>query len=167
MLVHRVLMVQRCSHARACACVPKAIYGFAMSYRYTQSKLYLDTARKTASYFIARVNARFTADHVPAYDLDDVPAISPTNLTERDASAAAIAASGLLELAQHGGADNEAYVALAAEMLQSLVLGSFSTRDLYNETEGAVQHCNALDTDVPWSDYYLAEAILRWRTTRT
>ena len=96
-------MVQRCSHARACACVPKAIYGFAMSYRYTQSKLYLDTARKTASYFIARVNARFTADHVPAYDLDDVPAISPTNLTERDASAAAIAASGLLELAQHGG----------------------------------------------------------------
>src|SRR4051794_14519292 len=66
------------------------MYGFTTAYRYTKDPRFLDTARRTADYFVRRP----PPDHVPCWDFD-VPnkATAP-----RDSSAAAVAASALLEL---------------------------------------------------------------------
>jgi chondroitin AC lyase len=136
-----------------------AIYGFTMSYRYSRNKLFLDLAHKVADYFIRQLNARFPVDNVPAYDLSNT-LVSNTDLSQRDASAATIATSGLLELARYTSNDQaKQYLKVANKMLTSLVNGQFKTD--FRKTEGAVAHCNAQDTGVSWADYYLAEACQR------
>ena len=98
------------------------------------------------------------------FDLADLgPTISPaSNLTLRDASAAAIASSALYELATFAPSTKAArYKAMAADLLHNLVAGDYKTD--FEQTEGAVQHCNALDTDVSWADFYVAEASRRAR----
>ena len=68
-----------------------AVYGLPLAYRYTQNPLYLDRARRVADSFIAAV----PAGDVPPWDF-----LAPDAATApRDSSAAATAASGLLELA--------------------------------------------------------------------
>ena len=68
-----------------------ALYGFAETYRRTGDDVFLYTARRLAEYVIANA----PADKVPYWDYDslDIPN------TYRDSSAAAVYASGLLELA--------------------------------------------------------------------
>ncbi len=60
-----------------------AIYGFTMVYRYTRDPRMLDTARRTADYYLSRL----PADFVPKWDFDAPDA-------RKDSSAAAIVASG-------------------------------------------------------------------------
>ncbi len=66
------------------------IYGYAMCYRETGKPEFLETAQKLADVFIQRL----PEDGIPYWDFDD-PAIPNTT---KDASAAAVAASGMLEL---------------------------------------------------------------------
>lgn len=67
-----------------------ALYGFTYVYRETNDPNFLDTAKLTADYFVDNL----PEDYVPYCDFEapEIPNI------ERDSSAAAIAASGLLEL---------------------------------------------------------------------
>ena len=67
-----------------------AIHGFTMAYRETGDQRFLDTARRTADYFIQHS----PADRVPYWDFE-APGI-PNE--PRDSSAGAVAAAGLLEL---------------------------------------------------------------------
>src|SRR5678815_1215340 len=69
-----------------------AIYGFTTAYAYTHRAEFLHAAQRTADWFIAHL----PRDGIPYWDMrhPDIPH------TERDASAAAIAASGLLDLAR-------------------------------------------------------------------
>lgn len=67
-----------------------ALNGFTMTYRETADTRFLNTARLVADWFIDHL----PPDHIPYWDFDD-PAIPNA---PRDTSAAAIAASGLLEL---------------------------------------------------------------------
>src|SRR4051812_3244736 len=69
-----------------------AIHAFTMAYRYTHDARFLDTARRAADFFLAHL----PADKVPYWDLE----LTSTTGQPRDSSAAAIAASGLLELSQ-------------------------------------------------------------------
>ena len=69
-----------------------AVYGFTMCYRETGDARFLDTARRTADYFVAHL----PADSVPYWDFE----LPSTQGEPRDTSAGAVAASGLLELAQ-------------------------------------------------------------------
>jgi unsaturated chondroitin disaccharide hydrolase len=71
-----------------------ALYGFGTAYRHTGDRQFLDTADRCAAYFLARLPAA----RVPYWDFD-VPE-GPDRLW--DSSAAAIAASGLLQLAEIG-----------------------------------------------------------------
>ncbi len=68
-----------------------AIYGFAIGYRYTEQQRYLDTALAVADYWISQTEI----ERVPAWDFR-APA---EQLHIKDSTAAACAASGLLELA--------------------------------------------------------------------
>ena len=93
--------------------------------------------------------------------LVDVGLGSITNLTHRDASAAAIAASGLLELAGHADAPRASRYRQYASLAIGALSGSYKSD--FAQQEGAITHCDAASCDVPWADYYLLEAIARAR----
>lgn len=137
-----------------------AIYGFPLSYKYTRDETLLETAKKTADYFIDHC----PKDHVCYWDL-----IFTTGPEERDTSAAAIAASGLLELAQClpvTDPKRRAYEDFSQEILKSL--GENYTTKNYPESNGFLTQSvyskpgnNGVDECSTWGDYFYFEAILR------
>ncbi len=70
-----------------------AIYGFALSYKYTNKKEYLDTAVKTANYFIANC---IKTDYRPVVDFS-----APKEPLYYDSTAGVCAACGMLEIAKY------------------------------------------------------------------
>lgn len=134
------------------------IHGFATSYRESGNLRLLDAAQTTADYFLARL----PEDWIPFWDFDD-PAIPDT---PRDSSAAAIAASGLMELAAltEDADRSDTYWSGAVGLLEAL-LGS----DYFNdETQALLDHgtyakpFGNFDSGLVWGDYYLLEAMLRY-----
>jgi unsaturated chondroitin disaccharide hydrolase len=137
-----------------------ALDGFATQYRYLKDPRLLDTARATADYFLAHL----PADSVPNWNLND-----PTESTVQDTSAAAIAASGLAELAwvDPDPGHQATYRAGAARILAALT--SPANLDTTVTGAGLLKHASQLasgpmsDTSVVYADYYLLEAIERFR----
>lgn len=140
-----------------------AIYGFTVAYRETRAPAMLETARRTADWFVARL----PEDRVPFWDFraPDVPN------THRDASAAAVACSALFELADLvGGAAGAAYRREAERML-----GSLATRYLTAGTGNAAVLAHStgnkpsggeIDVGMVYADYYFLEAIVRYQKSR-
>jgi unsaturated chondroitin disaccharide hydrolase len=139
------------------------LYGYTMMYRETHDTAYLSQATHIADYIIPRL----PTDLVPYWDFD-VP-LTPT--PSRDASAAAIYASALVELSTFTtGATSQNYYSKAKAILQSL--GS-STYTAAPNTNGnfILKHCTGnhpagTEIDVPlcYADYYYLEALLRVKT---
>ena len=137
-----------------------ALDGFATQYRYLKDPRLLDTARSVADYFIAHL----PADSIPHWNLAD-----PSESEVPDSSAAAIAASGLAQLAwvDPDPTRQATYRAAAARILAALT----STANLDTTVTGAglLKHASQLwtgnqsDTSVVYADYYLLEAIERFR----
>lgn len=135
-----------------------AIYGFTTAYEHTGDADMLDTARRTADFYIRHT----PEDGVPPNDWSDPSPDSP-----REASAAAIAAAGMQHLANALGSDPaaERYRAYALHILQTLR----STRFIAADTEGwqgilrhATYHYRnglAIDESVMWGEYYFVEAL--------
>jgi unsaturated chondroitin disaccharide hydrolase len=138
-----------------------AIYGFAINYRLSGDVTLLDASRRSADYFLRHL----PADRVPFWDL----ALSHGAGEPRDSSAAAIAATGLIELARMCDgdvADAERYRRAALEVLETLIVGY--------ATGGATGGRPLIDGgvyDAPknigvnegnlWGDYFYLEALVR------
>jgi unsaturated chondroitin disaccharide hydrolase len=133
------------------------IYGFALNHRHTGDASFLEASRRCADYFLAHL----PADGIAYWDLE----FSDGSDEERDSSAAAIAASGLLELAA-GLADGERYRIAAERILQSLIAG-YSTaghphanallrHGVYDKPKGV-----GVDEGTLWGDYFYLEALTR------
>jgi unsaturated chondroitin disaccharide hydrolase len=136
------------------------IYGFALSHAYTREHSFLQAACQAADYFLAHL----PADGVAYWDL----VFSEGSDEERDSSASAIAACGLLELSKWlpAGAESLRYRNDARRMLASL-FRSYST--------AAVPASNALllggvynkpgrigvNEGNLWGDYFYLEALMR------
>ncbi|QNK58641.1 glycoside hydrolase family 88 protein [Paenibacillus sp. PAMC21692] len=138
-----------------------AIYGFALSYRYTGNKPYLETAKRAARFFIAHL----PEDEVAYWDFD-VPAQPGT---PRDSSASAIATCGLLEIISHlrEGDDEKQTFKNAVEGTMSSLVKHYATIGKPDE-EGLLQHGSYYvrgglgpDDYMIWGDYYYLEALLR------
>jgi unsaturated chondroitin disaccharide hydrolase len=135
-----------------------AVYGFTMVYRYTRDARMLETARRTADFFLARL----PASGVPRWDLD---VAGPPD----DSSAAAILASALLELATHVGAPGgDAYRAHALRILGTLASPSYlderpATEGILLHGAGNVPAGQEVDVSLAYGDYYFVEALLRAR----
>jgi unsaturated chondroitin disaccharide hydrolase len=136
-----------------------AIYGFTMAYRESKEPEFLDRARKSADVFLQRL----PADHVPYWDFDapDIPA------TPRDASAAAVVASALLELSTlvPDRAAAQHYRREAEQMLATLSSAQYQARDqnpafLLHST-GHKPNGTEIDASINYADYYYLEALLR------
>jgi unsaturated chondroitin disaccharide hydrolase len=136
------------------------IYGFALSFRHTGDQSFLVAAQRCADYFLAHL----PADHVPYWDL----VFGDGSDEERDSSAAAIAASGLMELAEMlgDGAPAEHYRAAANRILGSLIDG-YSTSD-HPHSNALILHgvydkpkSVGVDEGNLWGDYFFLEALTR------
>lgn len=136
------------------------LYGFALSYRYTKDPEYLETAKRTAHYFIANISL---TDDIPLCDFRQ-----PQTPEYRDASAGLCAACGLLEIAEHVGEQEKALYRSHAGRIVKAVAEHCCDWD--TEHDSIVQDCKVdyhstgdRQTDLIYADYFLAEAVLRMR----
>lgn len=135
-----------------------ALYGFTTAYQYTHDPRFLDTARRCAEFYLARTPAH----GVPPNDWEE-----PNPSQPYESSAAAIAAAGLLELAEAvtDPAEAERYLAHAIVILETLLGPEF----LANETpgwEGILKHGTyhqrkqlGVDESVMWGEYFFLSAL--------
>lgn len=137
------------------------IYGFALAYRYLRKPELLETAVRLARYFIAHL----PEDQVAYWDFD-VPQVPET---KRDSSASAIAAAGMLEIAEFlDPADPVRKELLDAvhRSMESLIrnystAGETDPEGLLNRGSYAVRLGHSPDDYTIWGDYYYLEALLR------
>lgn len=135
------------------------IYGFTMSYRESGKAAFLETAQKLADRFLAAL----PADTVPFWDFAD-PAIPDA---PRDASAAAIAASALLELSTLVPTEpaKQRYRQAAEKLLIALSTPKYQSgkqnQALLNHSVGHKPNHSEIDASIIYADYYYLEALLR------
>ena len=140
------------------------LYGYTMMYRDTKDKAYLAEARHIADFILN--NPHMPADLVPYWDFD-APGI-PNAL--RDVSAAAVAASALLELSRYTKkADGKRYWNAAEKMLNSLCSPAYLAKEGENNdfilmhSVGSLPHKSEVDVPLTYADYYFVEALLRYK----
>ena len=129
------------------------IYGFTMVYRFTREPRFLEFAQKIADAYLERL----PEDKVPYWDFSD-PAIPDA---PRDASAAAIVASGLLELSTY---TDGKYRPEAEAMLRSLYeqyRAPESVDAFLLHSTGHHPAGSEIDYSIVYADYYFIEALLR------
>jgi len=136
-----------------------AIYGYTMVYRETGDKEYLRFAEKVTDIYLKRL----TDDYIPYWDFDapDIPD------APKDASAAAIVASALLELStlEDNAQKAEEYKNAAKKMLESLSSEKYQSRNINSSlllhSTGHYPHNSEIDASIIYADYYYIEALIR------
>ena len=134
------------------------IYGFAVCYRYTKDKRYLEMCDKIYNYIVSHPN--LPEDLVPYWDYN-----APNIPNEpRDASAAAILASALYELSDYG---RNQYKIKADQIVGSLSSDSYcaivgtNANFLLMHSVGSIPHSQEIDVPINYADYYFLEALAR------
>lgn len=140
-----------------------AIYGYTVVYRETRDPKFLDFACKVTDAYLNRL----PKDYVPYWDFDD-PA---GQKAPRDASAAAVVASALLELQGYcDKANQERYYKAAQKMLTSLSSDKYQSRgkrpSFLDHSTGHKPAGSEIDASIIYADYYYLEALLRLKRVR-
>ena len=137
------------------------LYGFTMCYRETGDARYLARAVKSAEYILNHPS--LPKDGVPYWDFD-----RPGE--ERDASAGAVIASGLLELSEYVPHEqSRRYVRAARRILRSLSSDRYLNAAgsahgfLLSHSVGHKPKGSQVDVPIIYADYYFLEALLRYR----
>lgn len=146
------------------------LYGFAMCYRFTRDSIYLRQSERIADFFLSLPN--LPADGVPYWDMkmETVNNCTPNHVNSnvpRDASAAALIASGLYELSTYVSFEKKKrYKKFADKIVDSLnkyyqaepgthygFLLLHSTGHYPGDTE--------IDVPLVYADYFYLEALAR------
>ncbi|MDQ1234809.1 unsaturated chondroitin disaccharide hydrolase [Paenibacillus sp. SORGH_AS306] len=135
-----------------------ALHGFALSYAYTGEQRYLEIAKQTAQFFLTELGE----DIVPFWDFR----APDEHRIAWDSSAAAIAASGLLELARHVPEQEQSFYQRAGELLVQGLYEQFSSRETGGEgliSKGTVHYPEQkyLNVSIIYGDYFFAEALVK------
>jgi len=140
------------------------LYGYTASYRESQEQRFLDHALKIAEFYTK--HALMPEDGIPWFDNDTLERDDVPDL--RDASAAAVAASGLLELAEYAEpAAGETYRAFALKTLHTLSSAEYRAalgtngHFLLMHSVGHYPAGVEIDAAINYADYYYLEALLR------
>ncbi len=141
-----------------------AVYGYTMVFRETQDRRFLDFACKVTDAYLRRL----PDDYVPYWDFDD-PAIPDA---PRDASAACVVASALLELQAYVTPEKrDEYRDAAVKMLASLSSDEFRSGDkrhsFLDHSTGHKPAGSEIDAAIVYADYYYIEALLRLKKLET
>ncbi len=135
------------------------LYGYTMVYRETGEQVFLDKALNIANY----ISKNLPDDLIPYWDFDapgipDVP---------KDASAAAITASALIELSGLTEINSEKYLSLAKNIIQNLSSARYLSKPNENKnfillhSTGSKPHNSEIDVPLNYADYYYVEALTR------
>ena len=140
-----------------------SLYGFGTCYELSRDPVYLEVAQLNADYWLAHL----PSDGVAPWDFD-APETGPLSRTQVDTSASAIAAVGLMNLAEFStaGARRKAYLDCAMQTMHSL------TANYLGETvagwegilRGGVYHIHknlGVDESVMWGEFFFVEALQR------
>ena len=130
-----------------------AIYGFAMAYHYTKNQKYLESAKKTAKYFISH-----TKDYVP------IDFAQPETPKYQDTSAAAICACGLHEILKYSEQEKDFYTSAINTMMDIL----YKNCDFTRNNQSILQNCSEMynqnariHISLIYGEFYMLEALLR------
>ena len=135
-----------------------ALYGFGTAYRFSGDERLLDAAERCADFYIARTPAH----GVPPNDWEE-----PSPRRPYESSAAAIAASGLFQLAAltHDRERAVVYETYARTILDTLLTPEFLAEDPPG-WEGILKHGSyhermdlGVDESVMWGEYFFVEAL--------
>ena len=140
------------------------LYGFTMMYRFTKNEVYLKQAQGIANYLSSHPN--LPADKIPYWDYN----VNDDKMNFRDASAGAIMASALLELARYSTkADRVKYLNLAETIILSLGKSEYlstageSGGFLIKHNVGSLPHKSEVDASLTYADYYFLECLQRYK----
>ena len=138
-----------------------AIYGYTMVYRETKDKTFLRFAEKLANLYLQRL----PDDYIPYWDFD----APHTADCPKDASAAAITSSALIELSNLEDNEEAAqkYRQAAVKMLETLSSAQYQGREqkpaLIMHSTGNYPGGYEIDAAINYADYYYLQALLRYR----
>ena len=135
-----------------------AIYGYTVVYRETKDVKYLDFAQKVTDAYLKDL----PEDYIPYWDFND-PAIPNA---PRDASAACVVASALLELHTYLPEEKgRVYKEAAIRMLESLSSENYqsgvSKPSFLLHSTGHKPAGSEINASIIYADYYYIEALLR------
>lgn len=138
-----------------------ALYGYTMMYRETKDPKYLVQAQKVADFILN--NPKLPKDKIPYWDFDapDIPS------APRDASAAAIYASALIELSGYVKNGNH-YFDVAEQILTNLSSQDYLAEKgengyfILKHSTGNLPNKSEIDVPLNYADYYYLEALGRY-----
>lgn len=140
------------------------LYGYTLMYRETKDKKYLDQANHIAQFILNHPN--LPADKIPYWDFNatDIPKAL------RDASAASVIASALLELKSYvSKAEADRYVSVAETILRSLSSKVYKAPPgtnggfILKHGVGHIPQKTEVDVPLTYADYYFVEAMKRYK----
>ena len=135
-----------------------AIYGYTVVYRETHDTKYLDFAQKVTDVYLKDL----PSDYIPYWDFQ-----APNIPNEpRDASAACVVASALLELSTYvPGEKGKEYKKKAMKMIESLSSKNYqsgkSKPSFLLHSTGHWPNGSEIDASIIYADYYYIEALTR------
>lgn len=140
------------------------LYGYTVMYRSTHDPRYLEQAEHIAHFILS--NPNLPADKIPYWDYNapDIPRAL------RDASAASVMASALIELSGYvAPALGQQYLSVAEQIIVNLssntykaVVGS-NGGFILRHSVGHLPAHSEVDVPLTYADYYFVEAMLRYR----
>jgi unsaturated chondroitin disaccharide hydrolase len=142
-----------------------SLYGYSQMYGLCQAEEFREVAQRNAQYWIDHL----PVDHVPWWDFHADLTLPPPRGAQKESSAAAIAASGLLDLARHAASPvlAQQYRAVACNMLDALVDPAYlamTTPGWEGILKHGVYHTEkglGVDESVMWGEYFFVEALTR------
>lgn len=139
-----------------------SLYGYTEVYKETGNKIFLEHAKKIAQFIIE--NEKIPNDNIPYWDYDAVS----TEQIPRDASAAAIVASALLELQIFDIENKIIYQNYVETIIRTLSSEKYlATKNenggfILKHSVGNFHENNETNAPLNYADYYFLEALIRW-----
>lgn len=149
------------------------LYGYTMMFRFTRDSSYLEQACRIAHLLIPKL----PEDGIPFWDYDDPARLSTVftsndvrnpDFCPRDASAAAVMASALLELAGYAdGEDSRLFRSTAEKQIRSLASPAYLCKKgechgfILKHSTGHRKRNIEVDKPLTYADYYFLEALTR------
>ena len=138
------------------------LYGYTYLYRETKDKRYLDQAQHIADFLIS--HPQMPDDFIPYWDYNVPKEANPP----RDASAACIMASALVELSNFMDVVNaKKYMQVAEKQIRTLASDEYTAKAgengnfILKHSTGAFPFNSEVDAPLTYADYYYLEALTR------
>ncbi|MFY0713493.1 glycoside hydrolase family 88 protein [Seonamhaeicola sp. NFXS20] len=138
------------------------LYGYIEAYSHTGNIMFLEQAKHISNFIMN--NPKIPKDNIPYWDYD----AQDTKPIPRDASAAAIVASALIELQKYDVENKTSYLNYIETILRNLSSEEYLAEIRKNggfilkHSVGNFHENNETDAPLNYADYYFLEALIKW-----